>query len=96
VPSGVRPRRRLCDAAVDAFAARLKPELGSPLTPSRRYPPEQIAKAREAILNFCPVESVKRPGLHVEKAYALREPAEIENFTQRGSIFRDAFAAGNA
>jgi hypothetical protein len=54
VPSGVRPRRRLCDAAVDAFAARLKPELGSPLAPSRRYPPEQIAKAREAILELLP------------------------------------------
>jgi hypothetical protein len=54
VPSAARPRRRLCDAAVDAFAARLKPKLGFPLTPSRRYPPEQIAKAREAILELLP------------------------------------------
>jgi hypothetical protein len=54
VPSGARPRRRLCDAAVDTFAARLKPELGFPLTPSRRYPPEQIAKARQSILELLP------------------------------------------
>jgi hypothetical protein len=39
---------------VDAFAARLKPELRFPLTPSRSYPPEQIAKAREAILELLP------------------------------------------
>jgi hypothetical protein len=49
VPSGVQPRRRLCDAAVDAFAARLKPTLSFPLTPARRYAPEQLAEARAVI-----------------------------------------------
>jgi hypothetical protein len=48
-PSGVQPRRRLCDAAVDAFAARLKPTLSFPLTPARRYAPEQLAEARAVI-----------------------------------------------
>ena len=45
MPSGVQPRRRLCDAAVDAFAARLKLTLSFPLTPARRYAPEQLAEA---------------------------------------------------
>jgi hypothetical protein len=47
--SGAQPRRRLCDAAVDAFAARLKPRLSFPLTPARRYAPEQLAEARAVI-----------------------------------------------
>jgi hypothetical protein len=54
VPSGARPRRRLCDAAVDAFAVRLDLKPDFPLTPSRRYPPEQVAEARKAILHLLP------------------------------------------
>jgi hypothetical protein len=54
VPSGARPRRRVCDRAVDAFTARLKPSLDFPLTPTRRYPPEQLAQARTAILQLLP------------------------------------------
>lgn len=54
VPSGARPRRRLCDAAVDAFAARLGLDLTFPLTPSRRYPPEHLAEAQAAIRRRLP------------------------------------------
>jgi hypothetical protein len=54
VPSGARPRRRLCDVAVDAFAARLRSDLGFPPTPSRRYPPERLAEARAAIQRLLP------------------------------------------
>jgi hypothetical protein len=49
VPSGAHPRRRLCDAAVDAFAARLKLRLSFPLTPARRYASEQLAEAHAVI-----------------------------------------------
>lgn len=54
VPGGARPRRRLCDAAVDAFAARLRPDLDFPLTPARRYPPQRLAEARAAIQQRLP------------------------------------------
>lgn len=51
LPSGARPRRRLCDAAVDAFATRLNLSLPFPLTPARRYTRAQLAEARTAILD---------------------------------------------
>lgn len=54
VPSGVRPQRRLCDAAVDTLAARLKLDLDFPLTPARRYSPEHLAKVRAVILQALP------------------------------------------
>lgn len=54
VPSGALPRRRLCDAAVDAFADRLKPKLSFPLAPARRYAPERLAEAREVIRQLLP------------------------------------------
>ena len=52
--SGWRVHLFMCDAAVDAFAARLKLDLDFPLTPSRRYPPERLAEARAAILQRLP------------------------------------------
>lgn len=42
------PVRRVCDLALDAFAARLKLSLPFPLTPGRQYKEEQIGQARNA------------------------------------------------
>jgi len=49
VPSGATPRRRLCDLAVDAFAARFDLDLPFALAPSGRYSDGQIEEARQRI-----------------------------------------------
>ena len=49
LPSGAGPRRRLRDAAVDAFARRLKLKVAFRLHDSRRYSDEQIAQVRRLI-----------------------------------------------
>ncbi|MFO1350638.1 MAG: HEAT repeat domain-containing protein [Gammaproteobacteria bacterium] len=49
VPSGAEPRRRLRDAAVDAFVKRLSLHIDFELSASRRYSDAQIAEVRQRI-----------------------------------------------
>jgi len=49
IPSGAGPRRRLRDAAVDAFVRRLNLKVDFELTDSRRYSDEQVAQVRRSM-----------------------------------------------
>lgn len=49
VPSGAGPRRRLSDAAVNAFVRRLNLKVDFELADSRRYSDEQVAQVRRLI-----------------------------------------------
>jgi HEAT repeat protein len=49
LPSGVEPRRRICDLAVDAFLARFRFDAGVAIDSTRRYSAGEIAKVRQAL-----------------------------------------------
>jgi hypothetical protein len=54
VPSGAGPQRRLCDRAVDAFAARLDLGLPFALNPAGRYDEAQRRAVRDAMTGTVP------------------------------------------
>lgn len=54
VPSHARPKRRLCDLAVNSFVKRLKLKINFKLSDSQRYSKQQISKVRALIDNSIP------------------------------------------